>query len=238
LSPTGRVSRPVWTADGKSITFQREGDLYTAPADDSREPLLLLRRDDPQLVRERKDRLTSIFPLDWSSKNVLVFSAPAPRTNRDVWTLRGETATPFLDTPRDERAAMFSPDGRWIVYAAKEADREEQIYVQPYPERGGREVISRGGGVEPIWSPTGREIFFRSMDGTQVMSVDVRTEPSFAAGTPRVLFAAQFADLGGSYWSNYDVSPDGQSFLMLEADQTSTPRLNVVLDWANAIQPR
>jgi hypothetical protein len=239
LSPTGRVSRPVWTADGKGVTFQREGNLYTAPADDGSEPLLLLKRDDAQLVRERQDSFTSIFPLDWSShSNVLVFSAPAPRTNRDVWTLRDGAATPFLSTPRDERAAMFSPDGRWIVYAAKETGREEQIYVQPYPGPGGREVISRGGGIEPIWSPTGREIFFRSVDGTEVMTVDVRTEPSFWAGTPRVLFAGQFADLGGSYWANYDVSPNGQSFLMLESDRPTTPRLNVVLNWVNAIQPR
>ena len=187
----------------------------------------------------REDRLTSIFPLDWSSDgSVLVFSAPAPTTNRDVWTLRGEMAMPFLITPRDERAAMFSPDGRWIVYTAKETGREEQVYVQPYPGPGGREVISRGGGIEPVWSSTGREIFFRSVDGTQIMSVDVRTETSFAAGTPTVLFAGRFANLGGSYWSNYDVSRDGQSFLMLEADQTSTPRLNVVVNWANALASR
>ena len=76
------------------------------------------------------------------------------------------------------------------------------------------------------------------MDGTQIMSVDVRTEPSFAAGTPTVLFAGRFADLGGSYWSNYDVSRDGQSFLMLEADQPSMPRLNVVVNWANALASR
>ena len=133
---------------------------------------------------------------------------------------------------------MFSPDGRWIVYAAKETGREEQIVVQPYPGPGGRDVISRGGGIEPVWSPTGREIFFRSVDGTEVMTVDVRTEPSFSVGTPRVLFAGQFADLGSSYWSNYDVSPDGQSFLMLESDQTSTPRLNVVLNWVKGIPPR
>ena len=239
LSATGRVSRPIWTADSKRLTFQRDGDLYSAPADDSAGPQLLLKRDAPELVLRRETRMTSIFPLDWSSDgSVLVFSAPAPTTNRDVWTLRGEMATPFLITPRDERAAMFSPDGRWIVYAAKETGREEQVYVQPYPGPGGREVISRGGGIEPVWSSTGREIFFRSVDGTQIMSVDVRTETSFAAGTPTVLFAGRFAILDGSYWSNYDVSRDGQSFLMLEADQTSTPRLNVVVNWANALASR
>jgi hypothetical protein len=57
---------------------------------------------------------------------------------------------------------------------------------QPFPGRGGREVISADAGIEPVRSRTGREIFVRSMDGRQVMGVDVRTEPSFAAGTPRI----------------------------------------------------
>jgi Tol biopolymer transport system component len=96
LSATGRVSRPIWTADSKGLTFQRDGDLYSAPADDSAGPQLLLKRDAPELVLRREDRLTSIFPLDWSSDgSVLVFSAPAPTTNRDVWTLRGEMPCHF-----------------------------------------------------------------------------------------------------------------------------------------------
>ena len=162
-----------------------------------------------------------------------MLSAPAQATNRDVWIMPvAGTIAPFLVTPRDERAAMFSPDGRWVVYAARETGREEQIYAQPYPGPGGREVVAPGGGIEPVWSPTGREIFYRSVDGTRMMSVDVRTDPAFSVGAPRVLFAGQFSTSDGSYWSNYDVSRDGQGFLMLEADETSAPRVNVVLDWA------
>ena len=87
---------------------------------------------------------------------------------------------------------MFSPDGRWIVYAARETGREEQVYVQPYSGPAGRVVISPGGGLEPVWSPTGREIFYRSTDGTRMISVDVRTEPTLTVGDPRVLFAGRF----------------------------------------------
>lgn len=64
-----------------------------------------------------------------------------------------------------------------------------------------------------------------------MMSVDVHTQPTFLAGTPRLLFAAPLADVGGSYWSNYDVSRTGQEFLMLQAAQTSTPRINVLVNW-------
>lgn len=98
------------------------------------------------------------------------------------------------------------PDGRWVVYAARETGREEQVYVQPYPGPGGRVVISPGGGIEPVWSPTGREIFYRSVDGTRMMSVDVRTEPTLTVGDPRFLFPGRFVTSDGSYWSNYDVS--------------------------------
>jgi Tol biopolymer transport system component len=123
-----------------------------------------------------------------------------------------------------------------VVYAAKEAGREEEVYVQPSPGPGGRVVISPVGGIEPVWSPTGREIFYRSVDATRMMAVDVRTEPSLVVGTPCLLFAGRFATADGSYWSNYDVSPDGREFLMLEADQSESPRLNVVLDWTDGFQ--
>jgi serine/threonine-protein kinase len=224
LSAAGPVSRPIWTPDGTRITFQREGKLYSVPADDSREP---------QPVRTRDGSSVGAYALAWSRDGrALVYSDPQPATGRDVWVLPvGGMPVPFLTTPRDERAAMFSPDGRWMVYAAKEAGREEEVYVQPYPGPGGRVVVSPGGGIEPVWSPTGREIFYRSVEGRRMMAVDVRTEPSFAVGTPRVLFEGRLEPFGGSYWSNYDVSPDGREFLMLEAVGSPTPRLNVVLNW-------
>jgi serine/threonine protein kinase/Tol biopolymer transport system component len=229
LSPTGAVSRPIWTSDGRRITFQMTLELYSVPADDSA---------GPQRVLGRGDGFDFLFPLAWSRDGrALLFSAPNRVTNRDVWTMSGDgTTTPFLVTARDERAAMFSPDGRWVVYAAREPGRDEQIYVQPFPGPGGRMVVSPGGGVEPVWSPTGGEIFYRSVDGTRVMSVDVRSGSTLTVGEPRVLFAARFGSSEGGYWSSYDVSPDGQKFLMLETDEISTPRVNVVLDWADVLR--
>jgi hypothetical protein len=69
-----------------------------------------------------------------------------------------------------------------------------------------------------------------------MMSVDVRPGSTLTVGQPRVLFAGRFGLSDGSYWSSYDVSPDGQKFLMLETDETSTPRVNVVLDWADVLK--
>jgi hypothetical protein len=182
--------------------------------------------------------VSALFPLAWSrTGRVFAYSRPAPQTNRDVWTLSpGERPRPFLQTPRDERAAMFSPDGRFVVYAEKEPGRDEQVYVQPYPGPGARVVVSAGGGIEPVWSPTGREIFYRSIDGRRMMAVDVRTEGSFTAGTPRPLFEGPFVVVAGSFWSNYDVGASGKEFLLVEEPAPPVPRLNVIVRWLEEVK--
>jgi serine/threonine-protein kinase len=217
-----RGSRPVWEPDGLRITYAASGGLYSVPADDSRTPDLLVPLERPA---------NALFPLAWSRDGVFVFSRPAPETNRDVFTMRrGETPRAVLVSPRDERAAMLSPDGRWIVYAVREVGREEEVYVQAYPSGAGRTIVSAGGGLEPMWSGTGKEIFYRSTDGSRLLSVDVTTSPGFHAGTPRTLFTGRFA-LGSSFWADYDVTRDGNRFLMLEGADESSTGLNVVMNW-------
>jgi serine/threonine-protein kinase len=221
LSARGRVSRPIWSHDGKRITFQKDRSLYSMAADDS---------TGPELVLEATAPAEGLFPLAWSRDGrTLVYSRPARETNRDVFTLAIDgTAVPFLETPRDERSAMLSPDGRWLLYAALEPGREEEVYVQPYPGPGVRVVVSPGGGREPIWSPLGNEIFYRSIDGRRVMAVDVTTDSALRIGLPRLLFEGQFQT--GSFWSNYDVTPDAKRFLMIEGAAAPQSRLQVVVD--------
>jgi serine/threonine-protein kinase len=228
LNVSGAISRAVWTSDGTRITFQQRGDLYSMPVDESAGPELLLARE---------DNATSLFPLAWSRDGrTLVFSRPSGETNRDVLTLTtGGKPGVFLGTPRDERAAMLSPDGRWMVYAIQEPGRDEEVYVQPYGQPGGRVVVSRGGGVEPVWSPKGNEIFYRSVEGRRMMAVDVDARPgqTIRIGTPRMIFEGPYPAMGGSFWSNYDVTPDGQRFLMIEAADEPGARINVVVNWMN-----
>jgi Tol biopolymer transport system component len=225
-----RGSRPIWMPDGRSILFHSEGRLYTAPLNDSTEPALLL-----------EPERGFAFPLAWSRDGqVLIYSNPVPGTDgsRDVWMLpHGGKPNGFLTSPRDERSAMFSPDGQWVVYAAKEGSREEEVYVQPYPGPGVRLVVSQGGGIEPVWSPTGREIFYRSVDGRRLMAVDVQTKPVFSVGTPRVLFEGPYP-LGTSFWSDYDVFPDGREFLMIAADDVGAEQLHVAINWIAEVRRR
>lgn len=95
-------------------------------------------------------------------------------------------------------------------------------------------MISTEGGVNPLWARSGREIFFRWED--KVMTVPVEMQPSFKAGTPRLLFrGTEYTFLGTG---NYDVAPDGQHFLMIKEKQApaSSKEVSIVLNWTNELK--
>ena len=146
-------------------------------------------------------------------------------------------AQPFLRTAFNKSVPAFSPDGRWLAYISDESGRYE-IYAQPYPGPGGKWQLSTDGGTEPVWNPNGRELFYRS--GEKMMAVDIATRPSFAAGKPRVLFEGQYLPSAATL-PNYDVSRDGQRFLMLkpsEQAEAASTQITVVLNWFEELQRR
>jgi hypothetical protein len=148
-----------------------------------------------------------------------------------VLRLSDRKVQPFIATRFNEGGASFSPDGRWLAYVSNESGRAE-IYVQPYPGPGGKWQISTDGGTEPLWNRNGRELFYRS--GNKMMAVQVTMQPAFTAGKPEVLFekeysASEFPATGIAY----DVSADGQRFLMVKESEQATAltQINVVLNW-------
>ncbi len=223
----------VWTPDGNRIAFQstKEGipTIYWQKADGS-----------GGLERLTGGQSANV-PMSWSPDGqLLAFIDVNPSTQRDIWVLRvgDRKAEPFLRTRFDESVPRFSPDGHWLAYVSNESGRYE-IYVQPYPGPGGKWLISTEGGTEPNWNPNGRELFYRS--GDKMMAVDITTQPSFAVGKPRVLFAGPY-ELSPATSPDYDVSPDGQRFLMLkpaEAGEAAAPtQINVVLNWFEELKRR
>jgi Tol biopolymer transport system component/predicted Ser/Thr protein kinase len=231
----------VWTPDGKRLAFNsnREGptNLFWQLADGS-----------GGLERLATSEYLQA-PSSWSPDGqLLAFHEVNPNTQRDIWVLRmggdpsagsGQVrkAQPFLRTRFDEAGPRFSSDGRWLAYNSNESGRYE-IYVQPYPGPGGKWQISTEGGTEPVWNPNGRELFYRS--GDKMMAVDIATQPGFAAGTPRMLFEGLY-DPAPYPLANYDVSPDGQRFLMLkptEHEQAAPTQINVVLNWFEELKRR
>ena len=170
---------------------------------------------------------------------LLAFQDNNPETGRDIWVLRlsDHKAQPFLRTPYEDTAPKFSPDGKWLAYSSNESGRRE-IYVQPYPGPGGKWQISTDGGQEPVWNPKGGELFYRS--GSKIMAVEVNAKSGFSAGRPRMLFEGPYLPTGASF-PYYDVSPDGQRFLMLKPveSQASAPtQINVVLNWFEELKQK
>jgi serine/threonine-protein kinase len=146
----------------------------------------------------------------------------------------------------NETQPRISPDGRWMAYTSNESG-ESQIYVRPFPDvEEGRWQISTDGGDSPLWSPDGRELFYRS--GDAVMAVSVETETAFSFDTPAALFQGEYVgasfDLITFELNPWDISPDGKRFLMMKGPQlsitetTSQRRINIILNWFEELKER
>jgi serine/threonine-protein kinase len=174
-----------------------------------------------------------------SDGKTLIFRQRGETTGHDIGILRldrgGELET-LIQTPFDEHSAMLSPDHRWLAYVSNESGRNE-IYVRPYPGLEGQYKISIDGGNEPMWAPSGKELFYREDD--KMMKVNIKPEPEFAAGTPEFLFEGRYlAQSPHTPMALYDISPDGRYFLMIqEADEEAAPlQIHVVLNWEEELK--
>jgi eukaryotic-like serine/threonine-protein kinase len=234
---------PLWTLDGKRIVFSLSrggmvlGDVYWKAADGTGEEEKL------GTVPNR-----SLYPWSWSSdgKTLVLMDQ----------TLRGEAAgsylgshigalsiegdrkwKPLLQEKLYEAHPQISPNGRWMAYVSNESGKGE-VYVRPFPEVGkGKWQVSTGGGADPLWSPDGRELFYRTLDS--VFAVDVQTEPTFKNGKPKPLFqGAYFVDAGHTW----DLGPDGKRFLMMKVSEPTpaeAPRkINIVVNWTEELKQR
>jgi len=226
---------PTWTPDGKRVVFISNKDsalnIYSQLADGG---------GGSERLNESKD-ITS--PSSFSPDGrLLALNEVDPMTQRDIAVLQvsDHKEQPVLHTQANETAAHFSPDGRWLAYASDESGRWE-IYVQSYPGLEGKWQISTDGGTEPVWNPKGRELFYRS--GDKMMAVEISTQPTFSPGKPKMLFSGEYVAAPGNDSSpNYDVSPDGQRFLMLkeaeEGASSATTQIIVVQNWVAELKRR
>ncbi len=154
-----------------------------------------------------------------------------------IWRLSlDKSAEPevILNSAANERHPKLSPDGHWIAYTANESDRRE-VFVQSFPVLGAKHQISIAGGGEPVWSPDGRELFFR--EGGQLLVAELTYQP-FRAGQPQVLFTGDVdydaAPLTGH--QHIDIAPDGKRFLMIRHDEPIGPsEVRVVLHWSEEL---
>jgi hypothetical protein len=214
---------PLWSRDGLRIIFasNRGGDwdIYSQPPDGSRPAEVVLKRPNDQ------------FPYSILPDGTLIYTEIQPTTGRDMWTLSPDgKASPVRVTPFNELAPQFSPGPaggpRWVAYASDESGRSE-VYVQSYPGGENRIAVSTGGGILPMWSPDGKELFY--LTGGAMMAVAMRPDGAF--GAPRRLFDRSTFLINDRFHS-YSISPDGKRFLMIQREPGSVPRqLNVMLNW-------
>jgi dipeptidyl aminopeptidase/acylaminoacyl peptidase len=237
---------PLWMPDGKRVvwTSTRGGgnpNLYSQAADGSGSAERLT-------INQANQFPTSVSP---DGREVVLFGAGATG-GMDLFKVslqqKDPAAEPLVTSPAFDFDAELSPDGRWIAYHSNESG-DFHVYVRPYPNvQDGRWQISTTGGSRAAWSKNGRELFYLDGDG---FLTSVAVQPSsgagFAAGTPARILNTKYyagASILGLDLRAYDVSPDGQRFLMIKdiaaADRSNDPLpgMVVVLNWSGELNAR
>ncbi len=172
-----------------------------------------------------------IAPTDWSRDGkYIAYTKAGPTTLPGIWVLPlsgSRTPFRFRESRASEGHAHFSPDGRWMVYTSEEAGKGREVFVAPFPGPGAVHLVSDGGGMQPMWSKDGKELFYFRPDGT-LMSAAVETGRTFKPGIPRKLFSVA-VNLTVGLGNEYAVSKDGNRILV---NVVSKPKpITVVLDW-------
>jgi Tol biopolymer transport system component len=164
-------------------------------------------------------------------------------TGGDLYTLSLDAKpafTPFVNSPFDETAGAFSPDGKWIAYQSNASLRNE-VYVRRYPPTTEQWQISNAGGENPVWSTDGKELFYST--GNTIMHVAIGGGASLSPGTPAMFFripghAAPRFTGSVAQPTISGITPDKQHFLFRLSTEQGMPSINVVLNWRKALQER
>ena len=222
LTSGARANRPVWMRDGKSILYGYEKNgpwnVFSRPADGSGGEQQLWPSPHMQVPMDVAPDGKSLLIQDGEPFVLRVATLP-PTQGAEPRALGG------AGRPVD---GQFSPDGRWIAYVEAASSRSE-IFVVPAAGGEGKWQISNGGGLEPRWSRSGKEIFY--LDGENLMAVPVQTQPRFVPGVAVKLFSKP--DL-----QYFDVEPDGQHFVLIESPEpTNRTTLGVVVNWFARLSP-
>ena len=213
----GGYGNLLWSADGQYIVFRAAGGIFWIHAAGTGHPEPLIESKNPQLP--------------WSftpDGKRLAFVEIDPATGADIWTvpvenggsgLRAGKPEVFLKTPFQERTPMFSPDGRWLAYMSNESG-VYQVYVQTFPQRGGKQQISPERGGYPAWSRSGNELFFWGLGHvSQLMVASYKAHgDSFVPDKPR-LYSKKIVGFGTT--RSYDPAPDGKHIVALAAADTA-----------------
>jgi hypothetical protein len=217
----------VWSPDGQYLTFSSDRDGRENP---------YRKRADGSGEAERLAEIEHDFwASSWSPDGKWILGE-IQSDSFDIWAVPADGSgepMEYLATEFFDRFPVISPDGRWVAYMSDESGRSE-IYVRPFPFAAGKWQVSDDGGTWPSWSPDGSELIYRDEDG--LMSAAVTTENgSFRAGRPKPLASGGLSTnqggiaVAGSIFSDYEITPDGTSFIILQGGEGLSSQNNVTL---------
>jgi len=227
---------PVPSPDGTRVAYEATRDgtagAWVAHVDGS---------DEQRLTSSKREDVPTSWAPD-SKKIAITSGTESGFAEVRIVSIEGNHPTEkLISGPFNAGGAQFSPDGRWVAYVSDESGRNE-VYLRQYQEPPNRVQISVAGGTQPMWSRTGHELFFRN--GTELLSVNVTIGSNVIAGKPVVLFSKAMPEsTSGRIYrlsSDYDVSKDGQRFVIPKSNPTSSdsPRATVILNWLSDLEQR
>jgi Tol biopolymer transport system component len=196
----GKDAGIVWSPDGERLVTadHNSASILIRLADGSDKERVLTEGKQPNLSADGR---------------YLLFSREDEENRKDLWMLDLEAGepTPILATTASEEEPRISPDGRYLAYVSDESGRNE-VYLRRFPEGSGRWQVSTEGGDFPRWSGSGDRLFF-IQDADRIMVAEVELQATPVLGNPRLLFSATAGRFGPEH--GYDVSPDGESLVMV-----------------------
>ncbi len=216
--------RPSWSGDGQSLAFVSVRDVNGT--DSLAATPMMTRTDGTGGATPMEGGRVNYFEVElsrdgqWMVLRTDAAGTSSARVSR-LYTRRRTGDTTLRLVPTGDVSALqpaLSPDGRWLAYGSGAVVGSREIVVQSFPDAQQRVVVSGAGGSEPRWSSNGRELFYTL--GGQMMAVSVPPGPVFTPGPPRALFSVA-GYVAARNRAQYDVSPDGQRFLMIRANSAS-----------------
>ncbi len=238
----GFNSHPIWSPNSQQIAFwslrQNETGVFIKEPKNSAEDVLVFRREINSTQRA--------LPRFWSSAGLAYTFRGTQDDYPSIFLITPNKSNQFL-TPTQPTALTtasgaevprLSPDGHWLAYAShsQETTRSE-VWVQSTMGENRRWMVSDSGGTVPVWSPDGRELFYRRSNSfelmfqsknplAKLMVVPVSTEQEFSSETPRTLLRR--------HGTNYDIAPDGNRFIQVHRQATA---LALTVNWKKHTSP-
>jgi Tol biopolymer transport system component len=224
----GYARGPVWSPDGNFLYFgaliKETSDLFRRPSNGSTDATLILSTSFTKLP-------SSVSP----DGKLLLFTTTGKGSPLEIWAVEATPAgtnqpRPFLHSSFSQQAGQFSPDGQWVAYMSDESG-QAQVYVAPFSNPGGKRQLSANGGGQPHWRQDGKEIFYLVNDRLMAAEVSARNG-TLEIGKMQELFGGVSTRFG----NQYDVTSDGQKFIVVESATATSRPLTLVQNWTNALR--